>query len=254
MIMLASMTLDDNQPQRPTQARFATTHWSVVLAAGDPGHSHSIEALQTLCQTYWYPLYAYARQHGHQAQDAEDLTQAFLLKLIDRNLVQVADQHRGRFRSFLLTAFKHFMADERDKARTRKRGGHARLFSLDFGTAETRYQREPGHDTTAEDIFERRWAVTLLETVFAKLRDRYVADGKSDLFEQLKPCLVQAGSAVPYADLARRLALSEGSLRVAVHRLRQRYRDLLRAEVEHTVADPAYVEEEIRHLFQVLAR
>jgi len=248
------MTLDDNQQQRPTQARFATTQWSVVLAAGDQAGSHCAEALQTLCQTYWFPLYAYARQHGHQAQDAEDLTQTFLAKLIERNLAQVADRGRGRFRSFLLTSFKHFMADQRDRARTRKRGGQVRIFSLDFDTAETRYQREPGHDTTAEAIFERRWALTVLDTVFTKLRDQYAADGKSELFGQLKPCLTQAGSVIPYAELAVQLSLSEGALRVAVHRLRQRYRDLLRTEIAQTVADPSYVEDEIRHLFQVLAR
>jgi len=248
------MTLDKNQQQRPSRAWFATTHWSVVLAAGDKAHSHWEEALQTLCQTYWYPLYAYARQHGHQAQDAEDLTQAFLMKLIERNLAQLADRTRGRFRSFLLTSFKHFMADQRDKDRTCKRGGQAQVFSLDFAAAETRYQREPGHDTTAEDIFERRWALTVLETVFAKLREQYVADGKSELFDRLKPCLTQAGSAIPYTELATQLPLSEGALRVAVHRLRQRYRDLLHAEIEHTVADPSHVEDEIRDLFQALAR
>jgi len=248
------MTRNEKPQQRPTQARFATTHWSVVLAAGDQAGSHCAEALQTLCQTYWYPLYAYARQHGHQAQDAEDLTQAFLAKLIERNLAQVADRARGRFRSFLLTSFKHFISDQRDRAKTRKRGGQVHVFSLDFDAAETRYQREPGHDTTAEAIFERRWALTALDTVFTKLRDQYAADGKSELFGQLKPCLTQAGSAIPYTELAVQLSLSEGALRVAVHRLRQRYRDLLRAEIAQTVADPSYVEDEIRHLFQVLAR
>lgn len=248
------MTREGNQQPRPTQARFATTHWSVVLAAGDQAHSHWEEALQALCQTYWFPLYAYARQHGQQAQDAEDLTQAFLAKLIERNLPQVADRGRGRFRSFLLTSFKHFMSDQRDRARARKRGGQARVFSLDFGTAETRYQREPGHDTTAEDIFERRWALTVLEMVFTRLQDRYVVDGKAELFDQLKPCLTQAGSAIPYAELAEKLSLSEGALRVAVHRLRQRYREILRAEIAHTVANPSDVEGEIRHLFRALAR
>ena len=248
------MTRDGNQQQRPTQARFATTRWSVVLAAADQGHSHWAEALQTLCQTYWYPLYAYARHHGHQAQDAEDLTQAFLMKLVERNLAQVADRSRGRFRSFLLTSFKHFIADQRDRAQTQKRGGQARVFSLDFDAAETRYQCEPGHDATAADIFERRWALTVLDTVFRKLRDQYAAESKADLFEQLKPCLTQASAVVAYADLATRLSTSEGALRVAVHRLRKRYRDLLRAEIADTVADPAYVEDEIRHLFQALAR
>jgi RNA polymerase sigma factor (sigma-70 family) len=248
------MTHNEQPQPRPTQAQFATTRWSVVLAAGDQAGSHCAEALQTLCQTYWYPLYAYARQHGHQAQDAEDLTQAFLVKLIERNLAQVADRARGRFRSFLLTSFKHFISDQRDRARTRKRGGQARVFSLDFAAAETRYQREPGHDTTADAIFERRWALTALDTVFTRLRERYVADGKSELFDQLKPCLTQAGSAIPYAEMAEQLCQSEGALRVAVHRLRQRYRDLLRAEIAHTVADPSHIEDEIRHLFQVLAR
>ena len=247
------MDKEANQSDRSSRARFATTHWSVVLTAGDRQDSRYTEALQTLCQTYWYPLYAYARQQGYSAPDAEDLTQAFVVKLIERNLARIADRARGRFRSFLLTAFKNFIADQRSRQRTRKRGGRACVLSMDLGTAETRYQREPADSASVEDEFERRWALAVLETVYKRLQSCYEADGKGDLFDQLKPCLTQASSALSYVELAARLKQSEGALRVAVHRLRKRYRDLLRAEIEHTVSDPAHVEDEIHHLFRALA-
>jgi RNA polymerase sigma factor (sigma-70 family) len=232
---------------------FATTRWSVVLAAGDRDGPAGRQALETLCGTYWWPLYAYVRRCGHGPQDAEDLTQGFLVKLIEKDLFLAADRKRGRFRSFLLTAMKNFMADHKRWARRRKRGGSVRVIPLDVEMIETKYQIEPRDDWTADKVFEYQWAITVLETVFDGLRGQYEAEGKLDLFDQAKASLTQAGTAVPYADMARQLHMTEGAVRVAVHRLRRRYRDLLRKEIAHTVGDPAEVEGEIRHLFQVLA-
>jgi RNA polymerase sigma factor (sigma-70 family) len=232
---------------------FSTTHWSVVLAAKDRHCPKGHQALETLCQTYWYPLYAYVRRCGHGPQDAEDLTQGFLTRLIEKDLVRAADRERGRFRSFLLTALKHFVADQKDRAKAQKRGGSVRMVPMDVGSAETRYCLEPVDDWTADRVFEHQWAVTVLETVFDRLRRQYEAEGKAVLFDLSKGSLTQTGTSVPYADLAARLAMSEGAVRVAVHRLRSRYRDLLREEISHTVANPTEVEDEIRHLFQALA-
>jgi RNA polymerase sigma factor (sigma-70 family) len=239
---------------QPSGASFATTRWSLVLAARDVHCPAGRQALETLCRTYWRPLYGYVRRSGRGPQDAEDLTQAFLTKLIEKNLVQAADRGRGRFRSFLLTALKNFMADQRDRAGARKRGGRTRVVSLDLGQAETRYRVEPTDHWTADRVFEYQWAVTVLETVFDRLRKEHEAAGKAALFDGIKVCLTQPGAAVPYADLAERLQMTEGALRVAVHRLRRRYRDLLREEIGHTVSSPAEVEEEMQHLFEALAR
>jgi RNA polymerase sigma factor (sigma-70 family) len=225
----------------------------VVLAARDGQGPEGRQALETLCKTYWYPLYAYTRRCGHGPQDAEDLTQGFLTKLIEKDLVQAADRRRGRFRSFLLTSLKHFMSDQRSRQKAQKRGGLSHVIPLDVGSAETRYQIEPVDDRTADKVFEHQWAVTVLETVFCRLRSQYESEGKSALFDQAKACLTQEGSGVPYAELANRLHMTEGAVRVAVHRLRRRYRDLLRQEIGHTVTDPAEVDDEIRELFAALA-
>ena len=241
-------------PKSPVAPVFATTHWSVVLAANDPDGPAGRQALETLCRTYWYPLYAYVRRCGHGPQDAEDLTQGFLTKLIEKDLVQAADRKRGRFRSFLLTSLKNFMADHKRRARAQKRGGSVRVIPLDIESAETRYRIEPADDWTADNVFEHQWAVTVLETVFDRLRRQYEAEGKAVLFDETKVSLDRAGTAVPYADLAARLDMTENAVRVAVHRLRRRYRDLLREEIAHTVADTALLDGEILHLFQVLGR
>jgi RNA polymerase sigma factor (sigma-70 family) len=248
------MTGEEDSQMQPSKSSFATTRWSVVLAAGNRLCPAGRQALETLCRTYWYPLYAYARRSGRSSQDAEDLTQAFLARLIEKNLVQAADRERGRFRSFLLTSFKHFAADERDRTLAKKRGGDARVISLDFESAETRYHLDPADDRTAESAFDHQWAVTVLETVFNRLREQYGTQGKAALFEQIKVALARDGAAVPYSDLAARLEMTEGAVRVAVHRLRGRYRELLREEIGHTVGDTSDVEEEIRHLFEALAR
>jgi RNA polymerase sigma factor (sigma-70 family) len=232
---------------------FATTHWSVVLSAGGSDTPRAQEALARLCQVYWYPLYAYVRRRGYGPEDAQDLTQEFFARLLAHKWVGSADPQKGRFRSFLLTAMNHFLADEWDRLKAQKRGGGGRVLPLEVETAETRFQLEPADPLTPEKIYERRWAQTLLETVFEQLRQAYEAEGKAALFAELKGGLAQARAALPYAELAARLKLSEGALRVAMHRLRQRYREVLRAEIAHTVNEPGEVEEELRYLFRVLS-
>ena len=242
---------DAGQPSG--HAIFATTHWSVVLTAGSSDAPQAQDALEKLCQTYWYPLYAYVRRRGNSPADAEDLTQAFFAWLLERNWLGGADQQRGRFRSFLLTSFSRFLANEWDKARTQKRGG-GRIVSLPFDVADTRCAREPVDNLTPEQSFEWRWALTLLEQVMNRLSTEFARDGKAELFEALKPCLLGERTTQPYAMLAAKLGMTEGSVKVAVHRLRQRYRQLLRDEIANTVAKPEEVEEELRYLFAVLAR
>jgi RNA polymerase sigma factor (sigma-70 family) len=231
---------------------FATTHWSVVLTAGRNDTTRARAALENLCQTYWYPLYAYVRRRGHSPEDAQDLTQAFFARLLERNWVGSADQQKGRFRSFLLSALNHFLADEWDRARAQKRGGGIPPVPLQFDTAETRYGHEPVDHVTPEQNYERRWALTLLDTVLRRLRSEYEQEGRADLFAALHPCLVGDRTAQPYAELAAKLGISEGTVKSAVHRLRQRYRRLLRDEIAQTVAEPGEVDDELRHLFVVL--
>jgi RNA polymerase sigma-70 factor (ECF subfamily) len=232
---------------------FATTHWSVVLAAGRSDIPQARDALEKLCQTYWYPLYAYVRRRGYSPADAEDLTQQFFAWLLERDWLGGADQQRGRFRSFLLTSFSNFLANEWDKARTQKRGG-GRVVSLQRDEAEIRCTREPVDNLTPEQSYEWRWALTLLDQVMNRLSAEFARDGKAELFEVLKPCLLGERTAQPYAALASKLAMTEGSMKVAVYRLRQRYRQLLRDEIANTVATPEEVEEELRYLSAVLAR
>jgi RNA polymerase sigma-70 factor (ECF subfamily) len=242
---------DAGQPSGP--AIFATTHWSVVLTAGRSDAPQAQDALEKLCQTYWYPLYAYVRRRGNSPADAEDLTQAFFAWLLERDWLGVADRQCGRFRSFLLTSFSRFLANEWDKARTQKHGG-GRMVSLPFDDAEAGCARESADNATPEQSFEWRWALTLLDQVMHRLSAEFTRDGKAELFEMLKPCLLGERTAQPYATLALKLAMTEGSMKVAVHRLRQRYRQLLREEIANTVAKPEEIEEELRYLFAVLAR
>jgi len=238
-------------PPRPT---FVTTHWSVVLTAGRSDTTRAHAALANLCQTYWYPLYAYVRRRGHSPEDAQDLTQAFFARLLERNWVGQADQQKGRFRSFLLSTMNHFLADEWDKARAQKRGGGILPVPLQFDTAETRYGHEPADNVTPEQNYERRWALTLLDKVLQRLRSEYEQEGKAELFAALHPCLVGDRTAQPYAELAVTLGVSEGAVKSAVHRLRQRYRQLLHDEIAQTVASPGEVNAELHHLFAVLAK
>lgn len=230
---------------------FATTHWSVVLAAGQGNATGARVALAALCQSYWYPLYTFIRRRGFSASDAQDLTQEFFARLLEHHWLAVASPERGRFRSFLLGALNHFLAKEWRRQHAGKRGGY--WLSVPLDTAEVRYGNEPVTDSTPEQHFERKWALTLLESVLQRLEGEFNGEKKPALFAALKPCLVGDPEAQPYSALAEKLGTQEGALRVTVHRLRKRYRQLLREEVAQTVASPEEVEAEILHLFSVLA-
>jgi RNA polymerase sigma factor (sigma-70 family) len=236
----------------PAPAGFPTTRWTLVVAAADPRRPEARAALVSLCEGYWYPLYAYLRRRGYPPDQAQDLTQAFFVRVLEGRYLDRADPEKGRFRAFLLTSLKFFVADEGDRDRAHKRGGGV-LVPLEFTSGEARYQREPAHDETPEQIFERRWAIALLDRVLEKLRNEFVRHGRPEDFEQLKACLL-GRTVAPYAALARDMKTSEGALKVAIHRLRKRYRELLRQEIADTVADPADVEPELRSLATVLAR
>lgn len=253
----SSTSRPEPTPTTPGPAKgpsiFVTTHWSVVVTAGRTDTTRAQEALSRLCETYWYPLYAYVRRRGHSPEDAQDLTQEFFARLLARNWVGAADPDKGRFRTFLLTAMSRFLADEWDKARAQKRGGGLSPVPLQFDTAETRYGLEPADPATPEQCFERRWALTLLAEVLNRLQAEYDRQGKAALFSALHPCLTGSRETQPYAELAVRLDMNEGAVKVAVHRLRKRYRQLLREEIANTVASPGEVDEELRHLFTALA-
>ena len=236
----------------PGSSQFPTTRWTLVIAAGDPGRKEARSALVALCANYWYPLYAFLRRRGHPADQAQDLTQEFFVRVLEGRYLDRADPERGRFRSFLLSSLKFFVADEEDRNRAHKRGGRA-LVSLEFSSGEERYQREPAHDETPERIFERGWALSVLEGVVERLRSEFVQHGRPEHFERLKVFLLGQSDA-PYASLAREMNTSEGALKVAIHRLRKRYRELFRQEIADTVVDPVDVESELRHLASVLAR
>jgi RNA polymerase sigma-70 factor (ECF subfamily) len=239
----------------PGSPRFATTRWTIVLAAGHKSSSDEARvALADLCSTYWYPLYAFVRKSGRSPAEAEDLTQAFFAYLLEKNVVGVAERARGRFRSFLLAAMKHFLSNQRDLAQALKRGGRQPVISLDGAAAESRYTIEPWHELTAEKLFQRQWAVTLLDRVLAALRDEYAVAGKDSLFAALKSCLAAAHQRADYRELAAHCGMSEGAVKVAVHRLRRRYRNRLRQEIAATLSDPADVADEIRELFGAFAR
>lgn len=231
---------------------FPTTRWTLVVAAGDRDRTQARPALVWLCENYWYPLYAYLRRRGYPADQAQDLAQEFFVRLLEGRYLDRADPDRGRFRSFLLSSLKFFAADEEDRNRAHKRGGGA-LVPLDFSSGEERYQREPAHDETPEHIFERRWALSVLDRVVERLRSEFVQHGRPEHFERLKVFLLGQSDA-PYAALAREMNTSEGALKVAIHRLRKRYRELFRQEIADTVVDPADVESELRHLASVLMR
>lgn len=236
-----------------SQSVFITTHWSVVLAAGDSASPQADAALEALCRAYWYPIYVYVRRKGHGPDDAQDLTQAFFAALLEKRLLRIADPAKGRFRSFLLGVLDHFLAREWTKAHRQKRGGGRAILSLDEADPEARFRTEPAHDETPERAYDRQWALTLLESTLARLEAECRQAGKTDLFEVAKGLLSGEKAAGSYRDLGARLGLSEGAVKVAVHRLRQRYAELLRAEIAQTVRSPAEVEDELRHLFQALA-
>jgi len=231
-------------------SRFPTTRWTLVVAAADPQRKEARSALVALCENYWYPLYAYLRRRGYPADEAQDLTQEFFMRVLEGRYLDRADPERGRFRAFILTSLKFFVADEADRQRAHKRGGGV-LVPLEFPPGEERYQREPVSDETPERIFERRWALSVLDRVVERLRSEFVQHGRPEHFERLKVFLLGQSDA-PYAALAREMNTSEGALKVAIYRLRKRYRELFRQEIADTVADPADVESEIRYLAAVL--
>ncbi len=237
----------------PAANQFVPTRWSVVLTAGHSDTPRAQAALATLCQTYWYPLYAFVRRQGHNPHDAQDLTQEFFARLLEKQYLAHIKREGGRFRSFLLTALIRFLANEWDRHQAQKRGGQQTVISIDQEDAESRYRLEPAHELTAEKIYEQRWAQALLDQVMTCLRDEYVAAGKQALFEQISNSLSQARGAVRYVDIAARLHTSEAAVKMAVQRLRGRYRELLRAEIAQTVASPQEVEEELRYLFATFA-
>jgi RNA polymerase sigma-70 factor (ECF subfamily) len=239
--------------ERPQAVRFATTRWSLVVSAGGQHDALAArEALATLCQAYWYPLYAFLRRQGTPAEDAQDLVQAFFVEVIEKDRLAAADRERGKFRSFLLASLKHFQANEWRRATAQKRGGKAAPVSLDLEAGERRFALEPAHELTAERIFLRQWAMTLLEQTLAALRQEFSAAGKAELFERLKEHLGASGERVPYRELAEELGTTEGALKVATHRFRARWREVLREQIAQTVAGPEEVEDELREMFDAV--
>lgn len=234
-----------------SDAWFCTTHWSVVLSTRQKD-SRSAEALEALCQTYWYPLYAYVRRLGHNPHDAEDLTQEFFARFIEKGCFQAADPEKGRFRTFVLIVLKRFLANEWEKSRAQKRGGNRTHVCFDTEFAERKYQVEPASPASADAIYERRWALTLIEQTIAQLRREFEEAGKGAEFELLRKFLTADKASINYAQLAADLGSNEGTARVAVHRMRRRYRDVFRQVISRTVASPEEVEDEIRHLMSVL--
>jgi RNA polymerase sigma-70 factor (ECF subfamily) len=240
------------QPAR-TAVIFATTHWTAVLTAVRGGSPQAEMALEELCRTYWYPLYAYARRHGHSREDAEDLTQGFFTRLLEKNYLEDITSDKGRFRAFLLVALKRYMINEWHHANRQKRGGGDVTLSLNWQDAEMRYQIDPSHDVSPDKLYDRAWAVVMLERVITRLHDEHAGEDKAALYGQLKPFLMVGKSEIPYAQAAVSLNMTEGALRVAVHRLRRRYRELLREEITQTLAHPAQADEEMQALFSALA-
>ena len=236
----------------PAAQVFPSTHWSVVLAAHGDNPARARDALEQLCTVYWYPLYAFLRRCGHQPADAEDLVQGFIEHLLERQFFRAADPDKGRFRSYLLASLNHFLADAAARAGSLKRGAGRLHISLDAVGAESRYALEPADPGDPEQLFERRWALTLLDTVLQRLEKEAAESGRASLFHKIKGVLQGDRGEVPYAELGRQLGMSEGAITMTVYRLRRRYRELVREEIAHTVSCPEEIDEEMRHLFQVL--
>jgi len=241
------------QPEDRAPARFPTTQWSRVAKAGGRDCGEAREALAMLCQAYWYPIYALVRHRGFSPEQAQDRTQDFFAFVLERDLIAKADPARGRFRAFLRTVCARHLADDRDRENAAKRGGGCPRLAIDPLDAERRYALEPAHEMTAERIFDRTWALTLLGRVIDGLRREYEDAGRSARFEELIAVLTRDPESGPYAEIARRLGTTEGNVRVAVHRLRRRYGVLLREEIAATVGDAAQVDDEIQALFAALA-
>src|SRR5215831_9894608 len=239
--------------ERPAGTVFNTTHWSVVVAAADLTAADARAALTRLCQTYWYPLYCCVRRHGYSPEDAEDLTQGFFAKLLSKNQIALADPGRGRFRTFLLRSLENFLRTQHRDATTQKRGGGREVLSLEMQEAEGRYSGEPPDNLSPAVFFERQWAGAVLETVLAALRREFSVTGRLELFDSLEPHLWGDDTATPYATIAESLGMTVVAVRVTLHRLRQRFHELLCAEISNTVETPNDVDDELRHLRRVLA-
>lgn len=233
--------------------RFATTHWSVVLAAGKSSAPRQKQALETLCQSYWFPLYAYLRRRGYETHQAEDLTQAFFAHILEKKDLRTADPKCGKFRSFLLVRLKGFLSDERDRSQAKKRGGGQKILSLAIQNAEGQYALELSSQLSPEMLFEKSWALKVLERTMDRVEAGMAKKGKQELFDHLKVYLTTDKDAVPYQNVATELGMTEGSVRVAVHRLRRRYRKLLRDEIAQTVGDEDQIDEEMGSLFAAVA-
>jgi RNA polymerase sigma-70 factor (ECF subfamily) len=239
----------ETEKSETVAGHFRTTHWSVVLAAGQLSAPDAAQALEKLCAAYWYPLYTWLRCRSHSVHDAQDLTQAFLVHLLDKDRLQKPDPAKGKFRSFLLASLKNFLTNEWDKTQALKRGAQFTFISVDEERGESRFRVEPSHDATPDKAFEQSWAMTLLELVLDQLKQEYARAEKSGLFDALQEYLSGDKSAVPYVEMAARLNLSEAALKMSVLRLRRRFGELLRAEIAHTVTRPEEIDEEIRALF-----
>ena len=245
--------MNPNENEVSRTAVFATTHWSVVLAAGTAQSSEANQALEQLCRTYWYPLYAYIRRRGHDAADAQDLTQEFFSRLCKKNYPAQADRAKGKFRSFLLLTLNHFLADEHDRATTQKRGGGQTMISFDDESPENRYRLEPPDELSPEKLFERRWAQTILDQALNRLRAEFVQQGKAAVYEVLKAFEPGEQKPLSYAEAAARLDVTESAVKSMIYRLRERHRELVREEIAHTVSTVAEVDEELRHLIAVIS-
>ncbi len=237
--------------RRSGAAWFATTHWSVVLRARDEGSAEASEALASLCQSYWPPLYSFIRRQGSSVEDAQDLTQKYFARVLERNYFSAADRKKGKLRTFLLSTLKHFLANEYDRTQALKRGGGQVIIPLDTDFAEGRHGVDPGHEITPERQFEQNWAMTLLDKVMAELRKDYARAGKTNQFDEFKPFISDPNPSVAFSEVASRLGMTEAAVKMAVSRLRQRYRRLLREQIARTVSSPDEVDDEIRHLFAV---
>ncbi|HEX4121121.1 MAG TPA: sigma-70 family RNA polymerase sigma factor [Verrucomicrobiae bacterium] len=243
----------DSNPKVPQGARqFPSTHWSVVVAAGDTQSLGSSQALEKLCRAYWYPLYAFVRRRGWGAHDSQDLTQAFFAHLLEYKAFGKADTNRGKFRSFLLASLTNFLSNERDKAQRLKRGGGVEIVPLDMEEGEKRYYCEPASHESPETIFARQWAQTVVEQVAGRLREELVSAGQGERFETLKDFIMGDSPEISYAEAAGRLGLSVAAVTSAIHRMRSRFRELFRDEIANTVEESDKTDEEIRYLLTAL--
>ena len=231
---------------------FNTTRWIVILTAGDPNAPGSFEALTHLCHSYWFPLYSYVRRRGYSSHDAQDLTQSFFATFLEKERFGRANQSRGRFRTFLLTSMKYFLSDEHDRRSSKKRGGDREIISIDEHAAEERYQAEPSEGTSPDLLFEKRWAITLLNQVIDQLRDEFKQSGKVELFDEFKPFLWGDQTATPTKEIAAQVQMTEGATKVTMHRIRKRYRECLRQTIADTVESPDEIDDELRYLARIL--